>query len=162
NMVTGASTAQLAIVMVDARHGVLAQTKRHSAIASLLGIRHVVVAINKMDLVGWSQARYDEIVADYTAFGSHLSANVQPYFLPMSALTGDNVVNRSEQMPWFDGPALMEHLETVDVTAAAAEEVLRLPVQLVTRPDLDFRGFAGTIATGILRPGDVVTALPSG
>ncbi|CAN5217497.1 sulfate adenylyltransferase subunit CysN [soil metagenome] len=162
NMVTGASTAQLAIVMVDARQGVLAQTKRHAAIASLLGIRHVVVAINKMDLVDWSKDRFDEIVTAYEGFAAQLTATTQPYFLPMSALAGDNVVHTSEHMPWFDGVPLMEHLETVDITAATVATALRLPVQLVTRPDLDFRGFAGTIATGTLRPGDEVTSLPSG
>ena len=162
NMVTGASTAQLAIVMVDARHGVLDQTRRHSAIAALLGIRHVVVAINKMDLVDWSQETFEKIRGDYLAFMEELGRELSPYFLPMSALTGDNVVNASEHMPWFDGPPLMAHLETVDVEEGLDLERLRLPVQLVIRPDLDFRGFAGTIAAGTVRPGDRVTALPSG
>jgi bifunctional enzyme CysN/CysC len=162
NMVTGASTADLAILIVDARRGVLPQTRRHAAIASLLGITHVVVAINKMDLVGWSQARFDEIAAELAALTDRLEHPVVPYLLPMSALTGDNVVHASEAMPWFDGPPLMAHLETVDVTAAVDHDRLRLPVQLVTRPDLDFRGVAGTIASGLLRPGDRVTALPSG
>ncbi|MGI9015921.1 MAG: sulfate adenylyltransferase subunit CysN [Euzebya sp.] len=161
NMVTGASTADLAIVMVDARHGVLPQTKRHSAIASLLGITHLVVAINKMDLVEWSQDRFEQIVKDYTVFTESLDTAVTPYFLPLSALTGDHVVTPSQHLGWFDGVPLMEHLETVD-TRAAADDVLRLPVQLVIRPDLDFRGFAGTIASGVLRPGDPVTAQPSG
>jgi bifunctional enzyme CysN/CysC len=161
NMVTGASTCQLAIILVDARNGVQRQTKRHSYIASLLGIRHVVVAVNKMDLVGWDRAVFDRIVKDYLDFagGIHI---VDPYFLPMSALTGDNVVTRSTNMPWFEGIPLMEHLETVDIVSDLDVEHLRLPVQLVVRPDLDFRGFAGTIASGILRPGDTVTALPSG
>ncbi|AXV08198.1 Sulfate adenylyltransferase subunit 1 [Euzebya pacifica] len=162
NMVTGASTAQLAIVMVDARHGVMQQTKRHTTIASLLGIRHVVVAINKMDLVDWSQATFEQIKKDYEVFTDNLDGTIEPYFLPMSALLGDNVVTTSEQMPWFDGPPLMEHLETVDVTEAADLAHFRMPVQLVTRPDLDFRGFAGTIASGTVAPGDRVTAVPSG
>ena len=162
NMVTGASTADLAIVMIDARHGVLPQTKRHTTIASLLGIRHVVVAVNKMDLADWSEDRFLEITKSYEAFAERLEHPPTPYFLPMSALTGDNVVNASEAMPWFDGPPLMAHLETVDVTPATTADALRMPVQLVTRPDLDFRGFAGTIASGVLRPGQEVTALPSG
>ncbi|HEX9888151.1 MAG TPA: sulfate adenylyltransferase subunit CysN, partial [Nitriliruptorales bacterium] len=161
NMVTGASTAQLAVILVDARHGVLAQTKRHSYIASLLGIRHVVVAVNKMDLVGFSQQRFDEIRDSYTAFASKLDI-VDPYFLPMSALKGDNVVDTSGNMEWFDGDPLMRHLETVDVRVDLDLEHLRMPVQLVIRPDLDFRGFAGQIASGVLRPGDPVIALPSG
>ncbi|WP_370326530.1 sulfate adenylyltransferase subunit CysN [Euzebya sp.] len=162
NMVTGASTADLAVLIIDARHGVLPQTKRHATIASLLGITHVVVAINKMDLVDWSEDRYAEIVKDFQAFAGHLEAPVEPYFLPMSALTGDNVVNASDHMEWFDGPPLMEHLETVDVTVAVDHETVRLPVQLVTRPNLDFRGFAGTLASGRLAVGDRVVSLPSG
>ena len=162
NMVTGASTAQLAIVMVDARKGVLAQTKRHTTIASLLGIRHLVVAINKMDLVDWSESTFRQIGKDYLTFVEQLENPVTPYLLPMSALTGDNVVNRSEHMDWFDGPPLMEHLETVSVINDADLTRFRLPVQLVSRPNLDFRGFAGTIAAGVIRPGDRVTALPSG
>ncbi len=162
NMVTGASTADLAIVMIDARHGVLQQTKRHATIASLLGITHVVVAVNKMDLVDWSQDRFAEITKDFTVFVERLEGEIQPYFLPMSALTGDNVVNRSEAMDWFEGPPLMEHLETVDTRAGVDLQTLRMPVQLVVRPDLDFRGFAGTVSSGTMRPGDRVTALPSG
>ncbi len=162
NMVTGASTAQLAIVMVDARHGVMQQTKRHTTIASLLGIRHVVVAINKMDLVDFSQSTFEQIKKDYEVFTDNLDGTIEPYFLPMSALLGDNVVNRSEAMSWFDGPPLMEHLETVDVTEDADLVHFRMPVQLVTRPDLDFRGFAGTVASGTVAPGDRVTAVPSG
>ncbi len=161
NMVTGASTCQLAIILIDARHGVLAQTKRHSYIASLLGIRHVVVAVNKMDLVDWSRDRFDAICAEYRDFAKGLEI-VDPYFLPMSALLGDNVVDPSPSLPWFEGPTLMEHLETVDVSEGVDVEHLRLPVQAVIRPDLDFRGFAGTIASGILRPGDEVASLPSG
>jgi bifunctional enzyme CysN/CysC len=161
NMVTGASTAQLAIILVDARHGVLEQTRRHSSIAALLGIRHVVVAVNKMDLVGWSQERFDEISAEYAELAAAIGV-VDPYVLPLSALTGDHVVTASDRMPWFDGPPLMEHLETLDVTRDLDVDHLRLPVQLVVRPDLDFRGFAGTIASGTLRPGDPVVAVPSG
>ncbi|MFA9429689.1 sulfate adenylyltransferase subunit CysN [Egicoccus sp. AB-alg2] len=161
NMVTGASTAQLAIILVDARHGVLDQTRRHSYIAALLGISHVVVAVNKMDLVDYDQQRFEEIKADYQAFATQLRL-ADPYFLPMSALKGDNVVKPSEAMAWFDGVPLMEHLETVDVAADEDYTRLRLPVQLVQRPNLDFRGFAGTIASGTLRPGQEVLALPSG
>ena len=161
NMVTGASTAQLAIILIDARHGVLDQTRRHSYIASLLGIRHVVVAVNKMDLVDYSPDVFERIRADYTAFAAGLDL-VAPYFLPMSALAGDNVVTSSAAMDWFDGPPLMEHLETVDVHVDTDLERLRLPVQLVVRPDRDFRGFAGTVAAGLLRPGQQVMAVPSG
>jgi bifunctional enzyme CysN/CysC len=161
NMVTGASTCQLAIILIDARHGVLAQTKRHSYIASLLGIRNVVVAVNKMDLVDWSEERFDAICEEYRDFSKGLDL-LDPYFLPMSALLGDNVVDRSEHLPWFDGPTLMQHIETVDVEAGVDLDNFRMPVQMVIRPDLDFRGFAGTIASGVLRPGDQVVSLPSG
>ena len=161
NMVTGASTCQLAVILIDARLGVLAQTRRHSYIVSLLGIRNVVVAVNKMDLVGWSEERFDEICGDYREFAKGLEL-VDPYFLPMSALQGDNVVEPGDNLAWFDGPPLMEHLETVDVEVGVDLERLRLPIQMVVRPDLDFRGFAGTVASGALRPGDGVVALPSG
>jgi bifunctional enzyme CysN/CysC len=162
NMATGASTAQLAILMVDARKGVLPQTRRHSAIAALLGIRHVVVAVNKMDLVGYDRTTFEQIVADYGVVADRLGIT-DPTFLPLSALDGTNVVEPAgDRMPWFDGPTLMEHLETVDVRADVTFDRVRLPVQLVVRPDLDFRGFAGTLAAGVLRPGDRVTALPSG
>jgi bifunctional enzyme CysN/CysC len=161
NMVTGASTCQLAIILVDARHGVLDQTRRHSYIAALLGIRHVVVAVNKMDLVDYSQERFERLRSDYERFATSLDL-VDPYFLPLSALAGDNVVEPSPNMPWFRGVPLMEHLETVDVQADLDLERLRFPVQLVQRPDLDFRGFAGTLASGVLRPGQEVLAVPSG
>ncbi len=161
NMVTGASTCQLAIILIDARYGVLAQTKRHSFIASLLGIRHVVVAVNKMDLVEWSEERFDEICEQYADFAKGLDL-IDPYFLPMSALLGDNVVEKGENLGWFSGRPLMEHLQTVDVTAGIDLERFRMPVQMVLRPDLDFRGFAGTIAAGWVRPGDEVVSLPSG
>lgn len=162
NMVTGASTADLAVLIIDARHGVLQQTRRHATIASLLGITHLVVAVNKMDLVDWSPARFEEIVKDFETFADGLDGDVEPYFLPLSALTGDNVVTGSAHMDWFHGPPLMEHLETVDTRVGQDLDNVRLPVQLVVRPDLDFRGFSGTLAAGVLRPGDRVTALPSG
>ena len=161
NMVTGASTCQLAIILIDARLGILAQTRRHSYIASLLGIRNVVVAVNKMDLVGWSEGRFDEICAEYREFAQGLNLH-DPYYLPMSALLGDNVVDAGGNLAWFDGPPLMEHLETVDVEVGVDLERLRLPIQMVVRPDLDFRGFAGTVASGVIRPGDEVVAMPSG
>ncbi len=161
NMVTGASTCQLAILLIDARAGVSTQTKRHSFIANLLGIRHAVVAINKMDLVDWSQERYDEICEDFRSFAKTFE-RFDPVFLPMSALLGDNVVDRGENLDWFDGPTLMEHLETVDVDADVDLDRFRLPVQMVTRPNLDFRGFAGTISSGTIEPGDRIISLPSG
>jgi len=161
NMVTGASTCQLAIILIDARHGVLPQTKRHTYIASLLGIRNVVVAVNKMDIADWSEARYHEICDEYRDFAKSLDL-VDPYFLPMSALLGDNVVDAGENLTWFTGPTLMEHLETVDVEAGVDLDRFRLPVQMVVRPDLDFRGFAGTISSGVVRPGDRVVSMPSG
>ena len=153
NMVTGASTAQLAIILIDARHGVLAQTKRHTYIASLLGIRNVVVAVNKMDIADWSEDRFNEICAEYKEFASGLDL-ADPYYLPMSALLGDNVVDKGDNMDWFTGPTLMEHLETVDVEVGVDLERFRMPVQMVVRPHLDFRGFAGTISSGVIKPGD--------
>ena len=161
NMATGASTCQLAVILLDARHGALTQTKRHSYIASLLGIRHVVVAVNKMDLVGWSADRFAEICEDYRAFAKTLEFG-EPYFLPLSALLGDNVVKESDNLDWFDGPPLLEYLETVDIGSGIDLEHLRMPVQFVSRPDANFRGYAGTVASGVLRPGDEVVALPSG
>lgn len=161
NMATGASTAQLAIILIDARHGVLTQTRRHSFIASLLGIRHVVVTINKMDLVDFSEARFDEIKREYLAFSQKLNLH-DIRFVPISALEGDNVVNRSERTSWFTGEPLMEILENVELARDKDMEHFRLPVQYVNRPNLDFRGFCGTIASGVIRPGDEVTALPSG
>ncbi|QSP94545.1 sulfate adenylyltransferase subunit CysN [Marinobacter salinisoli] len=160
NMATGASTAQLAILMIDARHGVLTQTRRHSYIASLLGIRHIVVAINKMDLVDFSEERFNEIKDDYLAFATKLGLK-DIRFVPISALEGDNVVNPSENTPWFTGQPLMEILETVEVSRDKNMEHFRLPVQYVNRPNLNFRGFCGTIASGVVRPGDEVMALPS-
>jgi bifunctional enzyme CysN/CysC len=163
NMATGASTCDLAIILIDARHGVQTQTRRHSYIASLLGIKHIVVAINKMDLMGFEQGVFDAIRADYLAFAERIG--LQPtslFFVPMSALKGDNVVNRSERSPWYDGQPLMEILETVEIASDRNLEDLRFPVQYVNRPNLNFRGFAGTLASGIVRKGDDVVALPSG
>ncbi|MFO7993717.1 MAG: sulfate adenylyltransferase subunit CysN [Marinobacter sp.] len=160
NMATGASTAQVAILMIDARYGVLTQTRRHSYIASLLGIRHIVVAINKMDLVDHSEERFNEIKDDYLAFANKLGLK-DIRFVPISALEGDNVVNRSENTPWFTGQPLMDILETVEVSHDKNLEHFRFPVQYVTRPHLNFRGFCGTIASGVIRPGEKVMALPS-
>ncbi|TNC80072.1 MAG: sulfate adenylyltransferase subunit CysN [Oleiphilus sp.] len=161
NMATGASTADLAIILIDARHGVLTQTKRHSFIASLLGINHVVVAINKMDLVDYSEERYNEIRDDYLAFTSQLKLqDIQ--FVPLSALKGTNVVSVSELTPWFTGKPLMEILETVSIAEDRNFEDFRLPIQYVNRPNLNFRGFCGTIASGTVKPGDRLMALPSG
>ncbi|WP_417530954.1 sulfate adenylyltransferase subunit CysN [Marinobacter lipolyticus] len=160
NMATGASTAQLAILMIDARYGVLTQTRRHSYIASLLGLRHIVVAINKMDLVDFSEERFNEIKDEYLAFAAKLGLK-DIRFVPISALEGDNVVNRSENTPWFTGQPLMEILETVEVSRDKNLEHFRFPVQYVNRPNLNFRGFCGTIASGVIHPGDKVMALPS-
>ncbi|MDI9404497.1 MAG: sulfate adenylyltransferase subunit CysN, partial [Limnohabitans sp.] len=160
NMATGASTCDLAILLIDARHGVAVQTRRHSYITSLLGIREIVVAVNKMDLVGNAQARFDEIVADYTTFTAKLSAR-NMRFIPMSALNGDNVVHRSSSMPWYTGPTLLEHLDSVPLTGRRNLVDFRFPVQWVNRPNLDFRGFTGTVAGGCVKPGDRVMVLPS-
>lgn len=161
NMATGASTADLAIILIDARHGVLTQTRRHSFIASLLGIKHVVVAINKMDLVDYSEQRFNEIKDDYLKFSAQLNlGDIQ--FLPLSALKGVNTIEISELTPWFKGKPLMEMLETVKISSDKNLEDFRLPVQYVNRPHLNFRGFCGTITSGIIKPGDKITALPSG
>ncbi|RIA20584.1 adenylylsulfate kinase /sulfate adenylyltransferase subunit 1 [Ectopseudomonas oleovorans] len=163
NMATGASTCDLAIILIDARYGVQTQTRRHSFIASLLGIKHIVVAINKMDLKNFDQAVFEQIKADYLAFAEKI--NLRPTtleFVPMSALKGDNVVNKSERSPWYTGQSLMEILETVEVSGDRNFDDLRFPVQYVNRPNLNFRGFAGTLASGIVRKGDEVVALPSG
>jgi len=161
NMATGASNCDLAIILLDARHGVLEQTRRHSFLCSLLGIQHFVVAINKMDLVGWSEARFEEIRATYAEFATRLQVQ-DIHFLPISALKGDNVVRRSEEMPWYQGAPLLAHLESVHLAGDRNLVDLRLPVQLVLRPNLDFRGFCGTLASGILRVGDEIATLPSG
>ena len=162
NMVTGASTADLAVVLIDARKGVLTQTRRHSYLVSLLGIRHVVLAVNKMDLVGWSREIFDEIVADYRAFAAELGIE-DVLCIPISGLMGDNITGASAHTPWYDGPSLIEHLETVEVDdERLARRPFRMPVQWVNRPDLNFRGFAGQIASGVVKPGDPVRILPSG
>jgi bifunctional enzyme CysN/CysC len=163
NMATGASTCDLAIILIDARYGVQTQTRRHSYIASLLGIRHIVVAINKMDLKGFDEAVFEQIKSDYLAFADRIGlAPSSLHFVPMSALKGDNVVNRSERTPWYDGQPLMQILETVEVAADRNFDDMRFPVQYVNRPNLNFRGFAGTLASGIVRKGDELTVLPSG
>ncbi|OQS41639.1 sulfate adenylyltransferase subunit CysN [Chromobacterium haemolyticum] len=161
NMATGASTSNLAIILIDARRGVQTQTRRHSFIVSLLGIRHVIVAVNKMDLVDYDPAVFERIRDEYLAFAEGLDIP-DIRFVPISALRGDNVVGRGEGAPWYQGPTLMQLLETVEVSSDVALEAFRLPVQYVNRPNLDFRGFCGTIAAGEIRPGDEVVALPSG
>ncbi len=161
NMATGASTCQLAIILIDARHGVQVQTKRHSYICSLLGIKHLVIAINKMDLVQFSEQRFHQIREAYLAFVAPLGIR-DISFIPMSALVGDNVVEPSKNMPWYAGPTLLQHLETVSLAGDRNLDDLRFPVQLVLRPNLNFRGFAGTLASGIVRKGDAVKVLPSG
>src|SRR6056297_2929431 len=158
NMATGGSTADLAVILVDARHGVLTQTRRHSFIVSLLGIRHVVVAINKMDLVDYSQQRFEEICSAYREFAQRLDLP-DLHFIPISALDGDNVVDRSENMPWFSGSTLMNFLENVYIGSDRNLQDFRMPVQLVNRPDLNFRGFCGTIASGIVRAGEEIMVL---
>ena len=161
NMATGASTADLAVVLVDARKGLLTQTRRHSYIVSLLGIRHVLLAVNKMDLVAFDRAVFDAIAGEYQALAAQLGiAHVQA--IPVSALEGDNVLLRSEAMPWYDGPTLLERLESVQARRDSRDVGFRLPVQWVARPDQDFRGFAGTVAAGTIAPGDAIVALPSG
>ncbi|SFI88927.1 adenylylsulfate kinase /sulfate adenylyltransferase subunit 1 [Pseudomonas guineae] len=163
NMATGASNCDLAIILIDARYGVQTQTKRHSFIASLLGIKHIVIAVNKMDLKGFDQGVFEQIKADYLAFVEGIAFKPSSmHFVPMSALKGDNVVNKSEQSPWYTGQSLMEILETVEVAGDRNFDDLRFPVQYVNRPNLNFRGFAGTLASGIVRKGDEVVALPSG
>ena len=165
NMVTGASNCQLAVVLVDARHGVVEQTRRHSLIASLLGIPHIVVAVNKMDLMGYSQDVFSDICIQYAELAKNLNVPNVTY-IPLSALNGDNVVDRSGAMPWYDGPTLLEHLETVNIRAMTSPQPARFPVQYVIRPqtaDLpDYRGYAGKITSGTFRKGDAVTVLPSG
>ncbi|MEM9410197.1 MAG: sulfate adenylyltransferase subunit CysN [Planctomycetota bacterium] len=161
NMATGASTADLAIILIDARYGVLEQTKRHSFIASLLGIKHILVAINKMDLVDFDQKVFDQIQSDYKSFASRLEPT-DLHFVPISALDGDNLVERSDRCPWYNGPTLMNLLEEgIYIGSDRNLQDFRFPVQFVVRPNLDFRGFAGTIASGIVRQGDEIMALPS-
>ena len=162
NMVTGASTADLAVILIDARKGVLTQTRRHSYLAHLIGIKNLVLAVNKMDLIGYDQARYDEILADYTAFARSIGiTGFTP--MPISGFKGDNVSNRSDAMPWFTGPTLMEHLESVEVGIDEDQaRPFRMGVQWVNRPNLDFRGFSGQIAAGVVKPGDAIRVLPGG
>jgi bifunctional enzyme CysN/CysC len=162
NMVTGASTADLAVILIDARKGVLVQTRRHSYLAKLLGIRNIVLAVNKMDLIDYDQATYDAIVADYTAFAT--SIGITDFTaMPISGFKGDNITDNSANTPWFGGKPLMAHLETVALdNDADQEKPLRMAVQWVNRPNLDFRGFSGQISTGVVRPGDAIRVLPSG
>jgi sulfate adenylyltransferase subunit 1 len=161
NMVTGASTADVAIILIDARKGILTQTRRHSFIVNLLGIKHVIVAINKMDLVDYSQDVFDEIKKSYETLADELGIE-QRYYIPLSALNGDNVVDRSENTPWFQGKPLLELLDTMDISKERTKEHFRFPVQYVNRPHLNFRGFCGTIASGEVKVGDEITVLPSG
>ncbi|GLS26983.1 sulfate adenylyltransferase subunit CysN [Marinibactrum halimedae] len=161
NMATGASTCDLAIILIDARHGVMTQTRRHSYIASLLGIRHIVVAINKMDLVEFNESRFEEIKAEYEPFADSLGLKDVRY-VPISALDGDNVVNPSERAAWYKGQTLMQILETVEIAQDRNFADFRFPVQYVNRPNLDFRGFCGTVASGTIDVGEEVKSLPSG
>ena len=161
NMATGASTADLAVILVDARKGILQQTRRHSYIAALLGVEHLVLAVNKMDLVEYSEERFSEIVADYSDYSKTLDVR-SVEFIPISALEGDNVVKSSSAMPWFEGPTLIDYLDAVEIEVSYRLDEFRLPIQLVLRAPSAFRGYAGTITSGQIRPGDRVTALPSG
>ncbi len=162
NMVTGASTADLAVILIDARKGVLVQTRRHSYLCHLIGIRNIVLAVNKMDLVGYDRKVFDDIVADYTAFAK--SIGIESFTaMPISGFKGDNITSPSANTPWYIGPTLVEHLETVEVLSSVdAEKPFRMPVQWVNRPNLDFRGFSGLIATGSVKPGDEIRVVPSG
>ncbi len=161
NMATGASTANLAIILVDARKGVLSQSRRHAFIASLLGVRHLVVAVNKMDLVDFSETVFNRIRDEFTAFAPELDIP-DVHFIPVSALQGDNVVEKSERMPWFEGQSLLRYLEDVHIANDRNLREMRFPVQYVVRPNLDFRGYAGQVVSGVIRPGDKVMVLPSG
>ncbi|MGR7993786.1 sulfate adenylyltransferase subunit CysN [Xanthobacter sp. ZOL 2024] len=161
NMATGASNSDLAVILVDARQGILTQTRRHSYIVKLLGLKHVVLAVNKIDLVDFSQERFDAIVAEYAAFAADFGfETLVP--IPLSARFGDNVITRSANTPWYSGPSLLEHLEAVEVASNALARPFRMPVQWVNRPNLDFRGFSGTIVSGLVRPGDAVVVAGSG
>ncbi|MGE0371684.1 MAG: sulfate adenylyltransferase subunit CysN [Gammaproteobacteria bacterium] len=162
NMVTGASTADLAVILIDARKGVLTQTRRHSYLVQLMGIRHAVLAVNKMDLAGWSRETFETIVADYRRFAEQIGLK-SVLAIPLSGLTGDNVTSKSAQTPWYDGPALMAHLETVEIDETRrVAGPFRLPVQWVNRPNADFRGFAGQVVSGRVKPGDPIRVTPSG
>ncbi|ALB67967.1 Sulfate adenylyltransferase subunit 1 [Cronobacter dublinensis 1210] len=162
NMATGASTCDLAILLMDARKGVLDQTRRHSFISTLLGIKHLVVAVNKMDLVDFSEETFERIRQDYLSFAEQLPGSLDIRFVPLSALEGDNVAVQSLNMAWYTGPTLLEVLETIDIQRVVDEQPLRFPVQYVNRPNLDFRGYAGTVAGGVVKVGQRVKALPSG
>lgn len=162
NMATGASTCDLAILLIDARKGVLDQTRRHSFISTLLGIKHLVVAVNKMDLVEFSEERFEQIKQDYLNFAAQLPGNLDIRFVPLSALEGDNVAISSLNMAWYTGPTLLEVLETVEINRGVDAQPLRFPVQYVNRPNLDFRGYAGTVASGSVKVGQRVKVLPSG
>jgi len=162
NMATGASTCDVAVILVDARKGVLDQTRRHSFIASLLGIKHFIVAVNKMDLVDYSAQRYEEIKEEYLAFAEKLKSDVSIQLLPLSALEGDNVVDKSDELSWYQGEPLLSLLESVDLSVQGKNNEFRFPVQYVNRPNLDFRGFAGTLASGSISVGDEIKAMPSG
>jgi bifunctional enzyme CysN/CysC len=165
NMVTGASTADVALILLDARRGITEQSRRHAFIASLLGVPHLIVCVNKMDLVDYSEAVFEQIRAEFSEFATRLRVS-DLTFIPVSALIGDNVVSRSDRMAWFDGAPLLSHLERLHVASDRNLVDLRFPIQYVLRPQshqiIDFRGYAGTVASGVMRPGDVVTALPSG
>jgi bifunctional enzyme CysN/CysC len=162
NMVTGASTADLAVILIDARKGVLTQTRRHSYLAHLIGIKNLVLAVNKMDLIGYDQAKYDAIVADYTAFATSIGITAFTA-MPISGFKGDNITDPSPNTPWYTGPTLMQHLETVEVGVASDQaKPLRMAVQWVNRPNLDFRGFSGQISSGSVKPGDAIRVLPGG
>ena len=161
NMATGASTCDLAVILIDARHGVQVQTRRHSIISSLLGLKHIIVAINKMDLVDYDEEVYNKIKNDYLSFIKKLD-RIDTKFIPISALKGANVVNQSKEMPWYDGKPLMEILESVEIVNDRNFEDMRFPVQYVNRPDLNFRGYCGTMAAGLIRKDDKVTVFPSG
>jgi len=160
NMASGASTADLAVLLVDARKGILAQTRRHSLICSLFGIRHIVLAVNKLDLVGFERGVFDRIATDYAGFAADLGF-LSLVMIPLSARHGDNLTERSARMPWYDGPSLLDYLESVDVTDVSGDQPLRFPVQWVNRPNSDFRGFAGTVAAGSVAPGDRVLVMGS-
>lgn len=162
NMATGASTCDLAVILIDARKGVLDQTRRHSFISNLLGLKHFVVAVNKMDLVDYSQDRFEEIRDEYLEFAENLEGETNIQILPVSALEGANVAAASKELAWFEGPSLLEVLESVDIDQKRSAGEFRFPVQYVNRPNLDFRGFAGTIASGSVKVGDEIKALPSG
>lgn len=162
NMATGASTCSLSILLIDARKGVQEQTRRHSFISTLLGIRHLIVAVNKMDLVDYSETVFEQIKQDYQKFSTELPVDLEVLFVPISALDGDNIVNKSQHLPWYQGKTLLQILENVQVQEKASEQSLRFPIQYVNRPNLDFRGYSGTLSSGIVNIGQLVKILPSG